>query len=185
MQVCKVAKQGALDALAAAKPGRPGQTLEQAQLAEAKAEIERLRATVTEQAVVLHLHEGKPVGTERRPGPFPGWTRTSRPACSTSSTTPPRVVGRPGGRADCSTSMKTERPAGPGDAASIASMTPAPLHGLLDAEREAILSLFEAWSEVDRSHRKLAHRGRGWIWSTSPGPRPSLPAAITLPGSLT
>jgi hypothetical protein len=28
-------------------------------LAEAKAEIERLRATVTEQAVALHLHEGK------------------------------------------------------------------------------------------------------------------------------
>lgn len=59
VQVCKVAKQGALDALAAAKPGRPGQSLEQAQLAEAKAEIERLRATVTEQAVALHLHQGK------------------------------------------------------------------------------------------------------------------------------
>ncbi len=57
--VCRVAKQGALDALAAAKPGRPGQTLEQAELAEATAEIERLRATVTEQAVALHLHEGK------------------------------------------------------------------------------------------------------------------------------
>ena len=39
---CRVAKQGALDALAAAT-----------------AEIERLRATVTEQAVALHLHEGK------------------------------------------------------------------------------------------------------------------------------
>ena len=35
----------------------------------------------------------------------------------------------------------------------------APLHGLLDHEREAILELFEAWGEVDRSHRKLAHRG--------------------------
>ncbi len=57
--VCKTAKQGALDALAAARPGRPGQSLEQAQLAEAKFEIERLRATVTEQAVALHLHEGK------------------------------------------------------------------------------------------------------------------------------
>jgi hypothetical protein len=28
-------------------------------LAGAKAEIDRLRATVTEQAVALHLHEGK------------------------------------------------------------------------------------------------------------------------------
>lgn len=59
VSVCKTAKQGALDALAAARPGRPGQSLEQAQLAEAKAEIERLRSTVTEQAVALHLHEGK------------------------------------------------------------------------------------------------------------------------------
>lgn len=56
---CRTAKQGALDALAAAVPGRPGMTAEQAALADAKAEIERLRATVTEQAVALHLHEGK------------------------------------------------------------------------------------------------------------------------------
>jgi putative transposase len=34
-----------------------------------------------------------------------------------------------------------------------------PLHGLLDTERAAILALFEAWGEIDRSHRKLAHRG--------------------------
>jgi hypothetical protein len=48
-----------LDALAAARPGRRGQSPEQAELADAKVEIERLRATVTEQAVALHLHEGK------------------------------------------------------------------------------------------------------------------------------
>ena len=34
-----------------------------------------------------------------------------------------------------------------------------PVHGLLDAEVEAVLTLFETWCEVDRSHRKLAHRG--------------------------
>ena len=34
-----------------------------------------------------------------------------------------------------------------------------PLHGLLEHERAAILTLFEAWGEIDRSHRKLAHRG--------------------------
>jgi putative transposase len=33
------------------------------------------------------------------------------------------------------------------------------IHGLLDYEREAILELFEGWADVDRSHRKLAHRG--------------------------
>ena len=34
-----------------------------------------------------------------------------------------------------------------------------PLHGLLAWERAAIVELFEAWGDVDRSHRKLAHRG--------------------------
>jgi putative transposase len=33
------------------------------------------------------------------------------------------------------------------------------VHALLDWEREAILELAEAWGEIDRSHRKLAHRG--------------------------
>ncbi len=33
------------------------------------------------------------------------------------------------------------------------------LHGLLDWEKAAILDLFEAWGSIDRSHRKLAHRG--------------------------
>ena len=56
---CRVARQGALDALAAAVPGRPGVSREQAALEDARAEIERLRSTVTEQAVALHLHEGK------------------------------------------------------------------------------------------------------------------------------
>jgi transposase-like protein len=59
VSICRTAKQGALGALAAARPGRPGKSAEQLELEEARAEIERLRATVTEQAVSLHLHEGK------------------------------------------------------------------------------------------------------------------------------
>jgi putative transposase len=41
-----------------------------------------------------------------------------------------------------------------------------PVHGILPEEREAILALFEAWGEVDRSHRRLAHRGSyvGLVW---------------------
>ena len=35
----------------------------------------------------------------------------------------------------------------------------AAMHAILPAERAAICELFEAWSGVDRSHRKLAHRG--------------------------
>ena len=42
-----------------------------------------------------------------------------------------------------------------------------PLHGLLDWEREAIVALHTDWGEIDRSHRKLAHRGsyleRVWV----------------------
>jgi putative transposase len=34
-----------------------------------------------------------------------------------------------------------------------------PVHGLRPEEVTAILELFETWGEVDRSHRKLAHRG--------------------------
>ena len=40
------------------------------------------------------------------------------------------------------------------------------VHGLLADERDAIIALFDAWGEVDRSHRKLAHRGsyEGVVW---------------------
>jgi putative transposase len=34
-----------------------------------------------------------------------------------------------------------------------------PVHGLLAEERAAIVALFGQWGDVDRSHRKLAHRG--------------------------
>ena len=33
------------------------------------------------------------------------------------------------------------------------------VHGLLAWEEQAILDLIEQWGPVDRSHRKLAHRG--------------------------
>ena len=57
--ICATAKQGALDALTAAVPGRRGKTAEQVELEQARAEIERLRATVCEQAMMLHLEQGK------------------------------------------------------------------------------------------------------------------------------
>jgi len=40
------------------------------------------------------------------------------------------------------------------------------LHGLRPEEITAILELFERWGEIDRSHRKLAHRGSylGIVW---------------------
>ena len=59
VHACRTARQGALDALAASVPGRARLSREAAVAEAAQAEIERLRATVTEQAVALHLHEGK------------------------------------------------------------------------------------------------------------------------------
>ncbi len=53
------AKRGALGALVAAVPGRRGKTVEQVALQDARAEIERLKATVCEQAVSLHVEKGK------------------------------------------------------------------------------------------------------------------------------
>ncbi|MGH3379400.1 MAG: transposase [Actinoallomurus sp.] len=44
----------------------------------------------------------------------------------------------------------------------LADATPGPdvpVHALLDSERDAIVKLAEQWGEIDRSHRKLAHRG--------------------------
>lgn len=59
VHICRVAKQGGLDALAASVPGRRGKSAEAAALEEARAEVGRLRATVAEQAVIIHLVEGK------------------------------------------------------------------------------------------------------------------------------
>jgi putative transposase len=41
-----------------------------------------------------------------------------------------------------------------------------PVHGLLPEEVTAILAVAERWGEIDRSHRKLAHRGsyQGLVW---------------------
>jgi transposase len=56
--ICRIAKEGALAALSS-RPGRPGKSAEQVEVEDLTAEVERLRATVTEQAIALHLHEGK------------------------------------------------------------------------------------------------------------------------------
>lgn len=37
-----------------------------------------------------------------------------------------------------------------------------PVHGLTPAEEDEIVAVFDEWAEVDRSHRKLAHRG-SWL----------------------
>jgi transposase len=58
MRICEVARQGALEALATSKPG-PRSSVQDVELAAAKAEVARLSETVKELAVKLMLVEGK------------------------------------------------------------------------------------------------------------------------------
>ena len=37
-----------------------------------------------------------------------------------------------------------------------------PVHGLTPAEEAEIVAVFDEWADIDRSHRKLAHRG-SWL----------------------
>jgi putative transposase len=59
------------------------------------------------------------------------------------------------------------------DAAELADRAPggSPLHGLLEVEVAEIVTLYHEWGDVDRSHRKLAHRGsyleRVWVSPSS------------------
>ena len=59
------------------------------------------------------------------------------------------------------------------------------MHGLLAWEEQAILDLIEQWGPVDRSHRKLAHRGSytGTVFvSPSTVLRVALKHRVKLPG---
>jgi putative transposase len=59
------------------------------------------------------------------------------------------------------------------------------VHGILEWEEHAILDLIEAWGPVDRSHRKLAHRGSyiGQVFvSPSTVLRVALKNRVKLPG---
>lgn len=60
-----------------------------------------------------------------------------------------------------------------------------PVHGLLDWEVAAILEVSDEWAEIDRSHRKLAHRGSrtGTVYvSESTFYRVLLAHGVVLPG---
>lgn len=74
-----------------------------------------------------------------------GWSL--RRACSVLEVTHPRVVGWLG-RVDAGVGL-TDRKPGPEQA----------VHALLDWERDAIIAVYDDWHTVDRSYRKLAHRG--------------------------
>jgi putative transposase len=53
-----------------------------------------------------------------------------------------------------------------GEQALVDAVTRAPVHGITPAEEAEILAIAEQWKNIDRSHRKLAHRGsyEGRVW---------------------
>lgn len=59
MGIVKTARESAMRGLAASRPGRSSKTPEQVALEDAAAEIARLKETITQQAVELHLYRGK------------------------------------------------------------------------------------------------------------------------------
>ena len=63
-----------------------------------------------------------------------------------------------------------------------------PVHGLTPDEQDEIVAVFNEWGDIDRSHRKLAHRGSwlGRFWADpstvrrgARAPRPALPRPET------
>lgn len=74
IRIRTVAKDGALAALAASKPGT-GRTARDVELEEARAEIARLSEACKELAVTLTLVEGKRGAGRDGPGPCPGRRR--------------------------------------------------------------------------------------------------------------
>jgi transposase len=85
MKLREVAKQGALDALAASRPGVRHKGVDR-ELAEAKAEIERLSKALTEMGVRLMLLEGKGAGTKTVAGSRVESMRPATPSSSVSVT---------------------------------------------------------------------------------------------------
>lgn len=59
VHIVKTAREAALRGLAASRPGRSSKTPEQVALGDARAGIARLKETITQQAVELHLFRGK------------------------------------------------------------------------------------------------------------------------------
>ena len=183
-----LAKDAALAAFASAKPGRPA-SVQDVELEPLRAENDRLSEALKEMAVELTLHRGSNARAFR-PGPArvsaetklellgllidsavrDGWAQTR--ACQVLNLADVRAH-RWRQRLRETGSLEDSRPVGEA------------VHRLLASEEQAILDLIEQWGWVDRSHRKLAHRGSytGVVFvSPSTLLRVALKNQVTLPG---
>jgi hypothetical protein len=202
MTLRKVARDGAIAALQASRPGKPRDAREASELARLTAENappaghdRRAGDRVGRPARKISLGLSGPV-PQRVPGDVKdkllaiiddcvaaGW-RTAR-ACAVLGMDR-RRVWRWQCRRDGGEDLADRRPGGNA------------IHGLLDWEIDAIMALAEEWGPIDRSHRKLAHRGFlpragvGGALHRAPrsrtsrrrSPRPGTPAAARAPQAL-
>ncbi len=67
---------------------------------------------------------------------------------------------------DTSRVWRWRRRAHAGEDRLVDQVTRAPVHGITSDEEAEILAVADAWKDIDRSHRKLAHRGsyQGRVW---------------------
>src|SRR3954452_8827485 len=169
MKLRMVARQGALDALAASKPGVRAGSGPDPELAAANAEIARLTEALKEMGVRLMLAEAKgrwdrvagSRGECRRPPKHrllelidaavaDGWDHRRVWAYL--------ELGEGRGwrwrERRAAGTLEDRQPGGH------------PVHAIMPAEEAAIVRVFETHQDTDRSHRKLAHRGsyEGIVW---------------------
>jgi transposase-like protein len=170
--ICRTAKRAALEAFAAAVAGRLGVSPEQAQLERLSAEIERLRATVTEQALSLPLHAGK-ARWDSSAGPVP--PRVGEHIKAGLLDLIDHAVERGGWslrRAAGVLGLDEVRAARWDDrrAAGTLADTPSggvPLHALLETDKAAILELFEAGATSTAATASWPTAAHAWGWCTS------------------
>ena len=183
-----LAKDATMAAFASAKPGRPA-SAEAGRAGAARAENDRLSEALKEMAVELTLAPGKAaLGLF---GPVPA---------RVSAETKLELLGLIDGAVADGLGARASVPVLDladvrahrwrqrlRDTGSLEDRDPGggAVHGLLGWEEQAILDLIEEWGQIDRSHRKLAHRGSllGVVFvSPSTVLRVALKHKVALPG---
>ena len=179
MKLRMVARQGALDALAASKPGVRAGSGPDPEWRRPRAEIARLTEALKEMGVRLTRGGKRALGLSGRvprrvdaatkhallelidAAVADGWDH--RRACAYLELTEGRAWR-----------WRERRLAG-----TLADRPPGghPVHAITPAEEAAIVAVFEAHQDIDRSHRKLAHRGsyEGVVWVSESTVRRVLP----------